>query len=109
MSQANKVPLFVLSRLLSSLWVSRTGSASDCCAQQEALYACIDSLQCNTTEYRKLTLYIVTQFNFLKPGGGESYRTKNNGFRLREEIIHEDKSQTAKMYGYEWGPFGKPN
>src|SRR6218665_1910975 len=33
------VPLFVLSlRLLSSLWVSRTGSASDWCALQEALY-----------------------------------------------------------------------
>src|SRR6218665_3673127 len=35
--------LFVLSRLLASLWVSRTGSASDWCALQEALYKCINS------------------------------------------------------------------
>src|SRR6218665_1937519 len=34
-----------LSRLLSSLWVSRTGSASDWCALQEALYKCIDTIQ----------------------------------------------------------------
>src|SRR6218665_591986 len=39
--------LFVLSRLLSSLWVSRTGSASDSCALQEALYKCIDTIQYN--------------------------------------------------------------
>ena len=38
-------PLFVLSRLLSSLWVSLTGSASDWCALQEALYKCIDTIQ----------------------------------------------------------------
>src|SRR6218665_443107 len=44
----NQVPLFVLSRLLSSLWVSRTGSASDWCALQEALYKCIDPIQYNT-------------------------------------------------------------
>jgi len=31
------------SRLLSSLWVSCTGSASDWCALQEALYKCIDT------------------------------------------------------------------
>jgi len=31
--------------LLSSLWVSRTGSASDWCALQEALYKCIDTIQ----------------------------------------------------------------
>jgi len=29
----------------SSLWVSRTGSASDWCALQEALYKCIDTIQ----------------------------------------------------------------
>ena len=42
------MPLFVLSRLPSSLWVSRTGSASDWCALQEALYKCIDTIQYNT-------------------------------------------------------------
>jgi len=42
------VPLFVLSRLLSSLWVLRTGSASDWYALQEALYKCIDTIQYNT-------------------------------------------------------------
>src|SRR6218665_4111624 len=39
------VPLFVPSRLLSSLWVSHTGIASDWCALQEALYKCIDTIQ----------------------------------------------------------------
>jgi len=43
----SQVPLSVLSRLLSSLWVSRTGSASDWCALQEALYKCIDTIQYN--------------------------------------------------------------
>src|SRR6218665_3833087 len=38
---------FVLSKLLSSLWVSRTGSASDWCALQEALYKCIDTIRYN--------------------------------------------------------------
>src|SRR6218665_1000912 len=42
-----QVRLFVLSRLLSSLWVSRTGSASDWCALQEALYKFIDTIQYN--------------------------------------------------------------
>src|SRR6218665_1983343 len=37
--------LFVLSRLLSSLWVFRTGSASGWCALQEALYKCINTIQ----------------------------------------------------------------
>jgi len=41
------VPLFVLSKLFSSLWVSRNGSASDWCALQEALYKCIDTIQYN--------------------------------------------------------------
>src|SRR6218665_874828 len=45
----SQVPLFVLSRLLSSLWVSRTGSASDWCALQEALYKC--KIQYNTIQY----------------------------------------------------------
>src|SRR6218665_3042656 len=33
---------------ISSLWVSRTGSASDWCALQEALYKFIDTIQYNT-------------------------------------------------------------
>src|SRR6218665_3846000 len=45
----SQVPLFVLSRLLSSLWVSRTGRASDWCVLQEALYKCIDTIQYNAT------------------------------------------------------------
>src|SRR6218665_2684430 len=44
----SQVPLFVLSRLFSSLWVSRTGSASHWCALQEALYKCIDTIQYKT-------------------------------------------------------------
>src|SRR6218665_2499528 len=47
---ANQVPLFVLPRLFSSLWVSRTGSASDWCALQEALFKCIDTIQYNTIQ-----------------------------------------------------------
>src|SRR6218665_3657193 len=43
----SEVSLFVLSRLLSSLWVSRAGSAYDWCALQEALYKCIDTIQYN--------------------------------------------------------------
>jgi len=39
------VPLFALSRLLSSLWDSHTGSASDWCALREVLYKCIDTIQ----------------------------------------------------------------
>src|SRR6218665_3365971 len=45
----SQVPLFVLSRLLSSLWVSRTGSTSDWCALQGALYKCIDTIKYITT------------------------------------------------------------
>ena len=44
---------FVLSRLLSSLWVSRTGSASDWRALQEALYKCIDTIQYNVLLMKK--------------------------------------------------------
>ena len=47
-AKRGQVPLFILSRLLSTLWVSRTGSASDWCALQEALYKCIDTMQYNT-------------------------------------------------------------
>src|SRR6218665_999353 len=38
-------PLFFLSRLLFSLWVSCNGSASDWCALQEALHKCINTIQ----------------------------------------------------------------
>jgi len=38
-------PPFVLSRLLSFLSISRTGCASDWCAQQEAVYKCIYAMQ----------------------------------------------------------------
>src|SRR6218665_3978571 len=34
--------------VVSSLWVSRTGSASDWCALQEALYKFIDTIQYNS-------------------------------------------------------------
>src|SRR6218665_4000733 len=37
----------ILVTTVSSLWVSRTGSASDWCAQQEPLYKCIDTIQNN--------------------------------------------------------------
>ena len=47
------MPLFVLSRLLSSLGVSRTESASDWCGLQEALYNCIDTTY-NTIQYNEI-------------------------------------------------------
>ena len=49
---------FLHELLLSSLWVSRTGSASDWCALQEALYTCIDTIPYNTL---KLTFLICFQ------------------------------------------------
>jgi len=36
----------VLSRLLSSLWVSHAGSASEWRVLREALYKCTDTIQC---------------------------------------------------------------
>src|SRR6218665_1029712 len=44
------VPLFIRSRLLSSVGVSRTGSASDWCALQEALYKCINVMCINYSD-----------------------------------------------------------
>src|SRR6218665_576354 len=44
----SQVPNFVLSRLLSSLYVSRTGSASDWCTLQVALYKCTYTLKYHT-------------------------------------------------------------
>src|SRR6218665_1875804 len=54
----SQVPLFVLSRLLSSLWVSRTGIASDWCALQE----CIDTIQYTTLQYNTIQ-YNTIQYN----------------------------------------------
>ena len=59
------MPLFVLSRLLSSLWVSRTGSASDWCALQEALYKFIDTIQYNTVHGDSTGTITMTIYLFL--------------------------------------------
>src|SRR6218665_2470888 len=61
----SQVPLFVLSRLLSSLWVSRPGSASHWCAFQEALYKCIDTIQYNTIQYNTIQ-YNTIQYNTIQ-------------------------------------------
>src|SRR6218665_502333 len=69
---------FGLSRLPSSLWVSRTGSASDWCALQEALYKCTDTIQYNkihpllpeSPDRRQVLLYI-----FLVSEYGPIYQT----------------------------------
>jgi len=45
--------------LLSSLWVSRTGSASDWCALQEVLYKCLDTIQYNTLGEEKMLTEIL--------------------------------------------------
>ena len=54
------MPLFVLSKLLSSLWVSSTGSASVWCALQEALYKCIATIQYNKRKLNRLRTSTVT-------------------------------------------------
>src|SRR6218665_2657397 len=59
------VLLFVLSRLRSSLCVTFTGSASDWCALQEALYKCIDTIQYNTIQYNTIQ-YNTIQYNKLQ-------------------------------------------
>jgi len=56
------MPLFDLSRLLSSLWVSRTGIASDWCALQE----CIDTIQYNTLQYNTIQYNDVMQRNAMQ-------------------------------------------
>src|SRR6218665_352936 len=50
------ITVIILNHVLtiSSLWVSRTGSASDWCALQEALYKCIDTIQYDTIQWRSL-------------------------------------------------------
>ena len=48
---------------ISSLWVSRSGSASDWCALQEALYKCIDTIQYNI-EFASMYAYLWTRFMF---------------------------------------------
>ena len=45
----SRFTLHIRGNLLSSLLVSRTGSASDWCGLQEALYKCIDTIQYSTT------------------------------------------------------------
>ena len=50
------------SLLLSSLWFSRTGSASDWCELQEAQYKCIDTIQYNTIQYNTIQ-YVVSDRN----------------------------------------------
>ena len=44
-------------RSLKTLWVSRTGNTSDWCALQEALYACIDTIQYISYLHRSWLLY----------------------------------------------------
>src|SRR6218665_199544 len=53
--------LYIGSRMLSSLWVSRTGSASDWYALQEALYKCIDTIQ-----YINECIQYSTKFCFIR-------------------------------------------
>src|SRR6218665_290414 len=48
--------------ILSFLWVSRTGSASDGCALQEALYKCIDTIQYNFYQFQFMTFRAVNGY-----------------------------------------------
>ena len=57
------MPVFVLSRLPCSLWVSRTGSASGWCALQEALYKCIETIQYNYVINYNITLDFFNQLD----------------------------------------------
>ena len=49
--------IIIIITLLSSLWVSRTGSASDWCALQEALYKCIDTIHHHHHHHHHHQLY----------------------------------------------------
>jgi len=58
-------------KMLSSLWVSRTGSAPYWCALQEALYKCIDTIHTNykwsdgaTPESRPIVVLLLHLKNF---------------------------------------------
>src|SRR6218665_3027467 len=51
--------------MFSSLWVSRTGSASDFCALQEALCKCIDTIQYDTIQYNTIR-YNTIQYNTIQ-------------------------------------------
>src|SRR6218665_2233604 len=48
--------------LFSYLGVSRTGSASEWCALQEALYKCIGTIQYNTIQYNTMQYNICLNF-----------------------------------------------
>src|SRR6218665_227706 len=71
--------------LFSSLWVPRTGSASDWCALQKALYKCIDTIQ-----YR--TMSIIHILRSLCPTRRESpnttHKTDHTHLSTKEQI-HE--------------------
>jgi len=52
------VPFRSLKTAISlSLWISHTGSASDCCALQEVLYKCIDTIQYKYIIYLHVSMY----------------------------------------------------
>jgi len=57
--------LYNTATLLSSLRVSRTGSAIDWCALQEELYKCIDTIQYNTIQYNTIQ-YNTEQYNIIQ-------------------------------------------
>src|SRR6218665_1435000 len=65
---------------LSALWVSRTGSASDWCALQKALYKCIETIQYNTIQCRGYSL-AVSMLDY--PGSGlKSWPRQKFGLRF---------------------------
>ena len=58
----------------NSLWVSRTGSASDWCALQETLYKCIHTIQYNCYYYYYHYYYYYYYYSsFIKDGLFEDY------------------------------------
>src|SRR6218665_2506258 len=61
----DQVHLFVLSKLLSSLWISRTGSDFDWCVLQEALYKCKDAIQYSTMIWPLASLWLSSMLNIV--------------------------------------------
>ena len=90
------MPLFVLSTLLSSLWVSRTGSASDWCTLQEALYKCINTIQYSS----RVSKWIIPdgrhnnwEWDMLRGWGGYTRHQARVGHRRRNEAPYGPTQQ----------------
>src|SRR6218665_1327147 len=87
---------------VSSLWVSRNGSASDWCALQEALYKCIDTIQYNRETKLFNQRYICKIKSSIATGFPALFGTMR--VRIRRDI--KSKRQHARCYAVPNGDGG---